>query len=82
MLIAKIFLADIHRYTEMYLAYELTSLLAKFFLANSFYLYGLPKFSPTKYFPCTVTYIIFRAQAICMLIDYMVNILIVLFGCA
>ena len=30
------------------------SLFTKFFLTNSFYLYGLPKFSPTKYFPCTV----------------------------
>ena len=30
-------------------------LFAKFFLANSFYLYDSPKFSPTKYFPCTVS---------------------------
>ena len=30
------------------------SLFAKFFLANSFYLYGLPKFSPAKFFPCMV----------------------------
>ena len=29
------------------------SLFTKLFLTNSFYLYGLPKFSPTKYFPCT-----------------------------
>ena len=35
-------LSNIHRHTEMYLAYALTSLFAKFFLANSFYLYGLP----------------------------------------
>ena len=30
------------------------SLFAKFFLANSFYLYGLPKISPAKVFACTV----------------------------
>ena len=30
------------------------SLFTKFFLANSFYLHGLPKFSATKYFSCTV----------------------------
>ena len=29
-------------------------LFAKIFLANSFYLYGSPKISPTKIFPCTV----------------------------
>ena len=40
----------------MYLAYELTSLFTKVFLANRFYLYGSPKYSPAKYFPCTVSY--------------------------
>ena len=30
------------------------SLLAKVFLTNSFYLYGSPKFSFAKYFPCTL----------------------------
>ena len=30
------------------------SLFPKLFLTNSFHLYGLPKFSSTKYFPCTV----------------------------
>ena len=40
---------------KMYLAYALTSLFSKFFLANSFYLYGLPKFSLTKYFPCVAS---------------------------
>ena len=30
------------------------SLFTKFLLTNSFYLYSSPKFSPTKYFPCTV----------------------------
>ena len=29
-------------------------LFAKCFLTNSFYLHGLPKFSPAKYFPCMV----------------------------
>ena len=29
-------------------------LFAKFFLTNSFYLHSSPKFSPAKYFPCTV----------------------------
>ena len=48
-LFAKIFLANTHRYN---LAYALT--VAYLPLANSFYLYGLPKFSPAKYFLCTV----------------------------
>ena len=39
---------------KMYLAYVLTSLFAKIFLSNRFYLYGSPKFSLAKYFPCTV----------------------------
>ena len=44
---AKIFLANIHRYTEIVFgicSYELTSLFAKFFLAISFYFYGSPEF--------------------------------------
>ena len=54
---AKIFLANIHRYTENVfgISTDFTcSLFAKFFLANSFYLYGSPKFFPTKIFLCTV----------------------------
>ena len=35
---------------KIYLAYALTvGVFNKFFLANSFYLYGLPKFSPAKF---------------------------------
>ena len=34
---------------KMYVAYALTSLFAKFFLANSFYLCGSPKFSRVWY---------------------------------
>ena len=48
---AKVFLTNIHRYTEN--VYGISTdccLFAKFFLANSFYLHGLP----TKYFPCMV----------------------------
>ena len=39
-LFAKIFLIDIHRYTKNVFAYALTSLFAKYFLANSFHLYS------------------------------------------
>ena len=49
---AKNFLANIQIYTEN--VYDICndgSLSTKFFLANSFYLYGSPKFSPTKYSP-------------------------------
>ena len=42
------------------------SLFDKFFLVNSFYLYGLPKFSPTKYFPCTVTIVMLFLQLLFM----------------
>ena len=51
-LFGKDFLTNIHRYT-LTICTD-CSLFAKFFLTNSFYLYGLTKFSPTKYFPCTV----------------------------
>ena len=52
---AKIFLTNIHRYAEnVYGICTDCRLFAKFFLTNSFYLYGSPKFSPAKYFPCTV----------------------------
>ena len=52
---AKIFHAIIHRYTEnVYGICTGCFLFPKFFLANSFYLYGLPKFSPTIYFPCMI----------------------------
>ena len=54
-LFAKIFLTDIHRYTEnVFGIYTDCSLFAKLFLANSVYLYGLPKIYPTKYFLCAV----------------------------
>ena len=47
---AIIFLANIHRYTEnVYGIYIDCCLFAKFFLANSFYLYGSQKFSPVRY---------------------------------
>ena len=42
---------------KMHFACALTSLFTKFFLTNSFYLYGLPKFPPTKNFPCMVSLI-------------------------
>ena len=49
--------ANIHRYTETVFGICTNCcLFAKFFLANSFYLYGSPKFSPTKYFPYTVVH--------------------------
>ena len=35
------------------------TLFAKFFLANSFCLYSSSKFYPTKYFPCTVTILMY-----------------------
>ena len=42
------------RYTEnIYAICTDCCLSAKIFLANSFYLYDYPKFSPTKYFLCT-----------------------------
>ena len=54
-LFAKIFLTNIHRYTETVFGICIDcSLFAKFFPANSFYLYGSPKFSLIKDFPCTV----------------------------
>ena len=54
-LFAKILLANIHRYTEnVYGICSDCSLFTKFFLVNNFYLYGSPKFSPAKYFPCMV----------------------------
>ena len=37
---------------KMYLAY---ALIHQIFPTDSFYLYGSPKFSPAKYFPCTTT---------------------------
>ena len=44
-----------HRYTEnVFGIWTDCNLFTKFFLANSFYLYGSPKFSPAKYFPCVV----------------------------
>ena len=46
-LLTKIFLANIQK---TYMAYALFCQI-NFFLANSFYLYGLPKFSPIKIFP-------------------------------
>ena len=49
-LLIKIFLTNIHRYTEnVFGIYTDCSLFAKFFLTNSFYLYGLPKFSHVQY---------------------------------
>ena len=47
----KIFVANIHRYRKNVfdIHTDCSSLFAKFFLANSFYLYGLPKSSPAKY---------------------------------
>ena len=39
---------------KRFMVYALTCLFANFFLANSFYLHGSPKFFPAKYFPCTV----------------------------
>ena len=52
----KIFLINICRYMEnvLYICTD-CCLFTKFFLANSFYLYGSQKFSPTKCFPCTVS---------------------------
>ena len=55
-LFAKIFLANIHRYTEnVFGMCTDCSLFAKFSLANTFYLYDLPEFYPVKIFPCTVS---------------------------
>ena len=48
----KIFLSNIHRYTETYMAYALTVAYSPIAFT---YLYGSPKFSPAKYFLCTVT---------------------------
>ena len=54
-LFAKIFLTNITDTPKTYLAYGLTVACSpNFFLANSFYLYGSPKFSPAKYFLCMV----------------------------
>ena len=54
-LFIKIFLANIHRYTKIVFGIcNDFSLFANFFLANSFYLYGSPKSSPTKFFLCMV----------------------------
>ena len=51
----KIFLANIHRYIKSVFGICTDfSLLAKVFLASSFYLYGLPKLFPVKVFPRTV----------------------------
>ena len=57
-LFAKIFLANIHKYTENVRGIcPDCSLFAKFFRANNFYLYSLPKFPlPNMYFPRTVYY--------------------------
>ena len=52
-LFAKIFFANIHRYAKNIFGVCTCSLFTKFFLANSFYPYGLPKFSPAKFFPCS-----------------------------
>ena len=54
-LFTKIFLTNIHKYTEnVFGICTVCSLFANFFLVNSFYLCGSSKFSPTKYFSCTV----------------------------
>ena len=51
----KFFLTNIHRYIEnVFGICTDCSLFAKLFLTNSFYLYGSPKYSPAKYFMCTV----------------------------
>ena len=48
-LFAKIFLVNIHRYTENVLGICTDCrLFAKIFLANSFYLYGSPRFSHVR----------------------------------
>ena len=40
---------------KTYMVYALTvTYLSNFFVANNFYLHGSPKFSPAKYFLCTV----------------------------
>ena len=53
-LFAKIFLAKVQKYTEnVFGICTDCSLFAKFFLANSLYLYGLPKF-PLPEFSITV----------------------------
>ena len=49
---AKLFLANIHRYTENVFGICTDfSWFVKFFLANSFYLFGSPKFLPCQIFP-------------------------------
>ena len=59
-LFAKIFLTNIHRYTEnVFGICTDCSLFSKFFSANSFYLYGSPKFVPAKYFPCMMYRFVF-----------------------
>ena len=55
-LFAKIFLTNIHRYTEnVFGICTDCSLFTKVFLANSFYLYGSPKFSPARVRHCSLT---------------------------
>ena len=60
-LFAKIFLAIIHRYTE---AYALTNLFTNFFVANTSYLYGSPKFSRVWYFYLNTS------ESTCILLKY------------
>ena len=60
-LFAKSFLANIHKYTKNAFGICIDcNLFAKFFLANSSYLYGLSKLSPTKIFPCTVLVLVLK----------------------
>ena len=55
-LFTKNFLTNIHRYTEnVFGIYTDCSLFTKFFLTNSFYLYGLSKFSRVWCFVCDIT---------------------------
>ena len=52
-LFAENFLTIIYRYIKTVFGICTDcSLFTKFFLTNSFYLYGSPKFYPAKYFPC------------------------------
>ena len=61
MLFTKIFFANNCRYTENVFGICIDcSLFAKFFLANNFNLYGLPKFSHAKIFLCTVHLLNFK----------------------
>ena len=46
-----------HQYSQnVFGIYNDYSSFAKFFLVSGLYLYGSPKFSPAKYFLCTVYY--------------------------